>query len=505
MGWFGSKKEDGKGAGGPQAGPQGNGIAAGEPVKRKFIVEPDKAARFFAHARTVHETTNFEYAMQSWLQGLRFDPTNMSGLEGYFSSAAKFEGSPGKDTLKLFSGKDDVEKYLLSLMQWSFRPLDASQALKAAESASALGLEEPTHWIAVRAAGAAQREKKPRKDHFVRLMNVFSQLHDFDKAVEMGEIAKQLDPTDGQLAALVRNLSASATMSRGGYEQTGQTGGFRANVKDLEKQRQLEDAERVVKSEETTDRLVRASEEEYKQKPDDPAIVDRLITRLLERGTDDDEKRAYRVALKAFETTKQFRFRQRAGDVKLRRAQRMVVGLRDAAAAKAGDEAAAEAYRKGQEDLRKMEIEEYRLRVDAYPTDLVSKFELGKRLFEAGQFDESIPLFQDAQGDAKRRFEALNLLGQSFLRVDFADGAIHAFRQAIEQYKTLDDDMGMDLRYGLLVSLQTKAEAERSLAEAEEADKLASAIAVHKFNYKDVRARRDALKKLLGELKRGSA
>ena len=38
---------------------------------------------------------------------------------------------------------------------------------------------------------------------------------------------------------------------------------------------------------------------------------------------------------------------------------------------------------------------------------------------------------------------------------------------------------------------------------AEEADKLASAIAIHQFNYKDIRARRDVLKKLIADLKRG--
>jgi hypothetical protein len=63
--------------------------------------------------------------------------------------------------------------------------------------------------------------------------------------------------------------------------------------------------------------------------------------------------------------------------------------------------------------------------------------------------------------------------------------------------------MGMSLRYGLLTSLQTKAEADRDLAVAEEADKLASAIAVQQFNFRDIRARRDALKKLISDLKKG--
>ena len=61
----------------------------------------------------------------------------------------------------------------------------------------------------------------------------------------------------------------------------------------------------------------------------------------------------------------------------------------------------------------------------------------------------------------------------------------------------------MELRYGLLTSLQTKAETDRDLAVAEGADKLASAIAIQLISYRDVRARRDTIKKLMADLKKG--
>ena len=76
-------------------------------------------------------------------------------------------------------------------------------------------------------------------------------------------------------------------------------------------------------------------------------------------------------------------------------------------------------------------------------------------------------------------------------------------RQAMETHKLTTDGMGMALRYGLMTALQVKAEKERELAAAEEADRLASSIAVQQFSYRDIRQRRDALKKLIGEIKRG--
>ena len=51
------------------------------------------------------------------------------------------------------------------------------------------------------------------------------------------------------------------------------------------------------------------------------------------------------------------------------------------------------------------------------------------------------------------------------------------------------------------LALQGVAGDERSLSAAEEAEKIASAILIKQFNYRDVRGRRDELKKLILELK----
>ena len=56
----------------------------------KFTPNPATARKFFDPARTVHDSTNYEYAMTLWLQGLRHDPTSMSGLEGFIASSESF-------------------------------------------------------------------------------------------------------------------------------------------------------------------------------------------------------------------------------------------------------------------------------------------------------------------------------------------------------------------------------------------------------------------------------
>jgi hypothetical protein len=148
--------------------------------------------------------------MQCWLSGLRLDPANMKALESYFKSSASFlaeDKSPSKDTLKMFGGRADIERYLSALLNWALKPLDALLAVRAAEAAAKLNLTEPTYWISERALGAIATEKKPRRELFIKMMEVASKIQAFNLAVIAGEAAVKLDPSDGRLAADVRNLS----------------------------------------------------------------------------------------------------------------------------------------------------------------------------------------------------------------------------------------------------------------------------------------------------------
>jgi tetratricopeptide (TPR) repeat protein len=504
---FGRKK-----AGEDDKDPKGNGAAGnGEGAEApKPVYSASKAQAFFDRARTAQETTSYEYAMQMWLEGLRQDPTNMKALEAFFQSATAFLGSnsgkpPGKDTMNAFSGRSDLERYLTAVLAWGVRPLDALLAIKAAEASAKLGLPEATHWLGERAMLVAANEKRPRKDLFLKLVDAFAKVGAYDRAVFAGEQAMKLDPLDGRLAADIRNLAAQATMSKGGYEQSGEAGGFRANIRDLDKQRKLEEEERIVKTDEVVDRKLKSAEDDYRSRPEDIHAINKYAKTLVERGRPEDLQRARAVLKKAYEQTKQFNFRQLDGVIKLRQASRKLAEYRQAAEQNPQSQVAKQKYQMAQQEFLRLEIEEYKLCVEAYPTDLHFKYELGKRLFEAGDIDNAIPLFQESQNEAKRRVESQHMLAQAFQKIEYTDEAIHTYRQAMEAHKLTNDDMGMALRYGLMTALQVKAEKERELPAAEEADKIASSLATQQFNYRDIRQRRDGLKKLISELKNGSA
>lgn len=478
----------------------------GKPDQAALVYSPEKAAKFYEHARVKHETGAYDYAMQMWLRGLKFDPADMKATQAFFQSAASFlqEAKSKKEFdkahLSEFKAKSELDKYLLAIFEWSMEPTEAVPAVAATEQAGKLGLTEPARWIGERALALALRDKKPRKDWFIKLKDALSRVGVYDKAAIAADAAYKLDPNDSELGTEARNLAAKMAMTSGGFDKTGEAGGFRSNIRDQDKQRKLEEAERVGKTEETLDRVIVDTEADLARRPDDPAVIAVLAKRLVERGTPADQERAYSLLMAAYAKLKQFNFRQSAGEIRIRQQKRRALDAKQNAEANPLDDEAKAIYRKETETLIELEIAELRLRFEAYPTDIGIKYELGRRYFARGQYDDCIGFFQESQNDPKYRAPSQNMLGQSFLKIDYVDEAIETFRRAME-HRDLPNELQMELKYNLMVALVKKAEAGRDLLAAEEADKIASSIAVVQFNYRDIRGRRDALKKLIADLK----
>lgn len=509
MGLFGKKKTDEtepKTSAGGNASKDGGGNDKKTGVKDGgYEFNHEKAEKFFERAATLHEATNFEFAMTMWLGGLRQDPASLRGLEGFFKSAGAFMNSgakgPSKDTVKLYSGGGNIERYLLSLLEWSARPTEAAYAVRAMQLAGDLGLAEPAMWIATRALGAAEREKRPRKDYFLKIMEVLRRFEKFDLAIRAGEAALKVDPTDGRLSAELRNMSADSTMKRGGFDQTGAEGGFRANIRDIAKQQELEEASRVSKTEEGLNRLIVGARGEYETNKLDKPTINKYVDLLLERGQEEDEQTAIRVLDEAYRTTQEFRFKDRAEQLRLRVRRRGLAGLKERA--EAGDPSARESYKTSVREYLEAEIKLVEQQVSAYPTDLSRRFDLGQKFFKVGRYEEAIGQFQEAKNDVKNRANVLHYLGLSFQKIGWNDEAIETLRQALSMHASQSDATGMELRYALMEALAARGDEQNSLADAEEAYKVAASIAIEQINYKQIRARRDEVKQLAARLRGG--
>lgn len=466
--------------------------------------DPAKARRWFEHAKAMQEATNYEYAMQLWLKGLAFDPTNMDALESFFTAGASFFATAGpkgrltKETKGAVDGKKPSDKFLKACLEYVSKPTDPVAAVDAVKAAVDADLTEQAYFVGERAVALVSSDPKPKRATAEKLMDTLESAGIYDLAEKAGNSAVRADPSDGDLQARVRNMAAQATMNQGGFD-TAEEGGFRKNIRNLDAQRQLEEADRIVKSESVKDRLVNDARAALKERPDDGPTREKYFKALRDRGNPDDLKLAGQLAMKTYEESKAFQWRQYAGEIRIKMARAKLNQYRRAA--DNGDAKAAELLPKAERKFIELEAEELRLSVEAYPTNLGLKYELGRREFALGNYEPAVALFQEAKNDAKHRSAALVYLGRSFAAIGLNDEAIETLRHALEKHDDQANEQGMDLRYTLMDALLAKGTSDKDAAALEEADKLASGIVMQQITFRDIRAKRDEIKKALAELK----
>lgn len=462
---------------------------------------PQKAKAFFDRAGAVHDSENYEYALQLWLQGLRWDPSNMDGFNGFLRSSEVFASTSkkgvSKETKSAISAKGQLGKYIDALLDFGLKRHDPSAAIKATDAAGKLGITEITKAIGEHALVLARNNPKSKKDMFVKLLNAFERAEVFDLAAKAGEMACQMDPSDGDLQVRVRNMLAAGTMSRGGYQDTSE-GGFRRNIRDADKQKELEQSDTLSKTSSTKDQIIERTKAAHEERPDDIPSLSAYANALLDRGKNSDEMLAMTLLIKAHKASGQFRFRQQAGEVQIKRAKKMITKLEAALEKDPSNEEFKAKLEQGRAAFNKLELDELKLQVENYPTDLRLKYRLGKALYERELYNEAIEQFQTAQNEPKLKREVLGLMGKSFLKLGgWEDAAIQTFRQALEGITDETSDLGMDLRYSLMNALAAK----NDLESVQEAEKIASAIAIQNFSYRDVRDRREQIRAQIETLK----
>ena len=471
-----------------------------------FVVEPDKARKWFDQAKLTADTRNYEYAITSYLNGLKFDPGNMEAHQSLFEVAGLYKSIGGKtatskELREIATGKQIVDKFVAAELAWVKDALNPSLALKFTKIAADMGLSEVAYWAGEMGVRAVLRGKKPTKNAIIQFVNIFEQINAADKAVQYGQIAMQLDPTDAQLEARVRNLSAQAAMNKGGYEDNaGEEGGYRKSIKDLDKQVELTEEDSLAIGSDAKHRRLERAKLDWEEDPINQNNIAKYADLLRKEGDDDHDKEAIRVLLDGFKRTKQYRFRMMAGDVKLSMERRKLRALREKAEAGGRKEDLAK-VQQFEMKLKEAELSEYAERVEKYPTDLRLKYDYGKRLFDIKRYDEAIPVFQDAMDDARNKASTAHYIGLCFLKQDWVEEAVESLRSAVDLYELKDDEAHLGMRYDLMEALTKQAEENDDLDTAEEAFGIARGIAMKKLNFREIKSYRDRLRELVKKLK----
>jgi len=459
-------------------------------------VDPDlMAARaFFEKARKAAEGKNYDYAIEMYLEGLQRAPDALE--EGHLplcELGLQRRGKGGKkpsmvERVKRLRGKNPLEQMLNAEYLFAKDPDHTPYAEAMLKAAVQGGFERTAHWIANLIFQTNNAVEKPSLQTYLLLKDSYAALGQYDKAVAACQRATRLKPDSKELADDFKNLSAELTMARGKYDVDGD---FRQSIQDRETQAKLYAQDRVIKTKDYRVSAVEDARKAYEKDPDLPKNLFSLAEALADLEKDESDTEAIQLLEEAYDSRADFSFKEKAGLLRIRQLKRK---LREAKKRLEGE--SEEAPADGQIEeltglLDSTERQHYRLCVENYPTDLAPKYQYALRLMKAGEYNEAIPLFQEAQRDPRRKISAMDKIGYCFFMKGWYADAIDVFRRAIETYEIKDDAIAKELRYNLARAYEEDGKNGKAL-------EIYRRIAQLDFRYKDVSDRVDRLRAELG-------
>ena len=286
------------------------------------------------------------------------------------------------------------------------------------------------------------------------------------------------NPHDGDLNMALKNLSARKTMDEGGYGalESGE-GSFRDILKDKKESASLEQEKRVVKTEDTTERLIGEYESRLETEPNNL----KLVRSLAELYT---QKKQFARALEFYDRIKTSgmgndpSLETAIANTLVRQFDHQISEINPFAADHAEKVAALSAEKLA------FQLAECQKRVEKFPTDLAIRFEMGALHFQAGKIGEAIQEFQKAQGNPHKRIAAMGYLAQCYAKRKMYDLAARTLQNAIKEKPVFDDEK-KELTYNLGCVLE-------SMGKTEEAIEQFKLIYELDISYKDVAAKVDA-------------
>ena len=449
-----------------------------------------RAKAFFDKAAKVAETKNFDYAIDMYLQGLRYTPDALR--EGHLplaELALQRQSSGNKkpsmmERVKRLGGKTPLEQMLNAEYLYTKDPDHLPYAEAMLKAALAGGYNKTAGWIANVIFQAANASSNPSAHTYILLKEAYKTLEQFDKAIVAIQRAARLRPEDGTLSDEFKDLSAELTMARGKYYGDG---GFRESLQDREGQEKRQAQAGVVKTDDYRVKAVEDARKKIAQNPDLQANIFELADALSGLETDQDENDAISLLENTYKARSDFSFKRQAGKLRIKQLKRKIKETKAAIETNPNDAEPKAELEKLSAQLNSTELEHYKLCVQNYPTDVGVKYEYALRLLRNEQYNEAIPLFQEAQKDPRRKIAALNKIGLCFSKKGWLADAIDVYTQALESYEIKNDAIQKELRYNLGYAYEQKGDMDKAL-------EIYRKIAQSDFTYKDVSQRVDKLR-----------
>jgi tetratricopeptide (TPR) repeat protein len=451
---------------------------------------PREVRPLFTKASDALSRENYDYAIDLIMQVLARAPEVVEVRKALRKAQqGKAAAKGGGFFKKVFSSAGSAPQIAKAQMALSSNPAEAMAIAEQVLNADAES--GPAHRIIVQAAEALDMPRTA-----VMSLEVLWKNHPKDKQItiqfaetlgKMGEVklAERLlielraaHPNDPDVHQALKNSSATRTLDEGGYKEAEKEGSsYRQILRNEGEAKQLEQEQRVHKTEDVTARLIEEYEGRLKSQPNQPKLM-RSLAELYTQKKQFDQALAWYERLKATDYGNDPTLDQAIADIAVRKIDAQAEQLDPA-----GPDFAEQTERLGQEKVA-FQLAECQRRVEKYPTDLGFRFELGSLYLQTGKVGEAIAEFQKAKGNPHKRIAAMSGLAHCFAKRKMNDLAAKTLQEAIKEKLTFDDEK-KDLIYQLGSVLETMGKKEDAIEQFKQ-------IYEVDIGYKDVAAKVDA-------------
>ena len=444
-----------------------------------------KAKVFFDRGTAVAGTGNWEYAIEMLIQGLSIDADSVEAHKQLRDISMKRKASGGKslgyfEAMKLKRPtKDDKQNMLNNEKLLAYEPGNTDYMIGVLQNAFRAGFWDSAMWIGPILQKGNADSPKPDVNKFLILKDVYKGLSQWKLATDACHHAVAMRPDDMDLQTELKHLAAQDTMTRGNYT-SGKS--FRDSIRDMAGQKKLMIGDSDVRTTDQMSGLIADAKAEYEASPNEAGKIMKYVEALVKTDKPDFENMAIDVLQKAYDQTRQFRFRLNIGSIVIRQLNRTERTLRAQVSANPNDKGLLAEYRQFVKEKAEKELEEYLLASENYPTELRYKYEAAARLFQLERYGEAIPIFQDARRDPKFKVDASVALGRAFLEAGFTEEAVDTLKVVIDEYQLRGDPKSLEMTYWYARALEAKPDVLAALKQYSQA-------AQWNFNYRDVQAR----------------
>lgn len=268
-------------------------------------------------------------------------------------------------------------------------------------------------------------------------------------------------PQDGDALALMRKAAIAQTTDKGNWEDKGS---FRDKLKDEAQSTMLEQASKVVTSDEMTQKLIDEALERLKAQPDNLNHYRSVVEGYKKLNKLEDALVYVQKARDLPSGQADTSLAKQEADLKTAILEKRIKDLEAQVAAAPEDAELKAKLDKTKSDFALTQLAEAKHYVERYPNDYAARFTLGNLYYDSGDYQNAIANYQQAQKNPKVRVSAITGMGRALKARKMFDLAVAQFQLAKSELPQMDESK-KDVIYELATCYEAMGKKDEAITE----------------------------------------